>query len=77
MALDFKLPKTLLVHGHWLIDNKKMSKSLGIVIDPELLMRRYGVDVIRYFLIADGKLGRDCGTCIMHLLVDASFSFGK
>ena len=69
LALDLKLPKTLLVHGHWLIDNKKMSKSLGNVIDPEFLFRRYGVDVIRYFLIADGKPGRDCGErCITDLM---------
>ncbi len=61
MALDLELPKTLLVHGHWLIENKKMSKSLGNVVDPLSLMGMYGVDVIRYFLVADGKLGRDCG----------------
>ena len=34
MAAGLELPKRILCHGHWLMDNKKMSKSLGNVIDP-------------------------------------------
>jgi methionyl-tRNA synthetase len=34
MAADLELPKRILCHGHWLMNNKKMSKSIGNVIDP-------------------------------------------
>ncbi|MEK7530755.1 MAG: methionine--tRNA ligase [Patescibacteria group bacterium] len=44
------LPKTLLVHGLILSGGKKMSKSLGNVIDPVSLMDEYGVDAVRYYL---------------------------
>jgi methionyl-tRNA synthetase len=44
------LPKTLLVHGLILSGGKKMSKSLGNVIDPIALMDEYGTDAVRYYL---------------------------
>lgn len=49
MASDLPLPKNELVHGWLLVDNKKMSKSLGNVIDPEILIKKYPVDSIRYY----------------------------
>ena len=64
MALDLEPPKKLLVHGHWLTGNVKMSKSLGNVVDPFKLIDTYGVDAVRYFLVSDGKLGRDSGMII-------------
>jgi len=48
MSADYKLPKTLLVHGYLNIKGKKMSKSLGNVIDPIKLIEKYGV---RYSLL--------------------------
>lgn len=49
MASDLSLPKNELVHGWLLIDNQKMSKSLGNVIDPEILLEKYHVDSARYY----------------------------
>jgi len=51
MAADIKLPKKLLVHGYLNIKGKKMSKSLGNVIDPIELVDKYGVDAVRYSLL--------------------------
>ncbi|MDQ6861741.1 MAG: methionine--tRNA ligase, partial [Verrucomicrobiota bacterium] len=49
----------LLVHGWWNISGAKMSKSLGNVIDPDALADQYGVDALRYYLMADIATGRD------------------
>jgi methionyl-tRNA synthetase len=51
MASELKLPKNELVHGWILVDNKKMSKSLGNVITPKELLNKYHRDVARYYLI--------------------------
>ena len=49
MAVDLPLPKQLLVHGYILVGDRKMSKSLGNVIDPQQLQTTYGADAVRYF----------------------------
>lgn len=49
-ALGYDLPKKLVVHGFINSDGKKMSKSLGNVISPKELLKRYGVDGTRYLL---------------------------
>lgn len=49
LALGLELPKTLYVHGHISADGKKMSKSLGNVIDPIEVINKYGLDTFRYF----------------------------
>jgi methionyl-tRNA synthetase len=51
MASNLKLPKRELVHGWILVDNKKMSKSLGNIIDPKELLSKYGKDVSRFYLM--------------------------
>ena len=51
MSADYKLPKTLLVHGYLNLGGKKISKSLGNVIDPVELADKYGSDVVRYSLL--------------------------
>lgn len=53
MLLSAKLPvpTKLLVHGHITVENQKMSKSLGNVVDPFELIKPYGVDPARYFLL--------------------------
>jgi methionyl-tRNA synthetase len=59
MAAGLPLPKQILSHGHWLIQNQKMSKSSGNGVDPFLLIDHYGIDPIRYFLIRDGGITID------------------
>lgn len=50
LALGYKLPKKLLVHGFINVNGKKMSKTLGNVIAPKQLIDRYGVEASRYLL---------------------------
>lgn len=65
LSAGLPLPKTLLVHGFLTSGGKKMSKSLGNVIDPEELLREYGVDAMRYYLarhispFEDGDITRE------------------
>jgi len=60
---DAEMP-TLLVHGWWNIRGKggsseKMSKSLGNVVDPDVLADKYGAPAVRYYLMSDIATGRD------------------
>ncbi len=50
LSSGLPLPKTLLVHGFITSGGKKMSKSLGNVIDPEELITEYGTEAVRYYL---------------------------
>jgi methionyl-tRNA synthetase len=59
MALDLPLPKKLLVHNHWTMSNRKMSKSLGNVVNPFYALERWGTDTLRYFLMRYGSLNGD------------------
>ncbi len=59
MALDLPLPKHLAVHGWITFDGVKMSKSLGNVVDPVVLGKRYGADAIRYHIMREMALGAD------------------
>lgn len=59
MALDLPLPKHLAVHGWITFNGQKMSKSLGNVVDPFILGKRYGADAIRYHILREMALGAD------------------
>jgi methionyl-tRNA synthetase len=60
LALGVKLPENLLIHGWWMGEGgKKMSKSLGNVIDPNELIDRYGSSSFRFFVLRDMSLGHD------------------
>jgi methionyl-tRNA synthetase len=59
MASNLPLPKRLLVHGWIKIGNQKMSKSLGNVVDPDILYKEYGSDQIRYYLASSLAITHD------------------
>src|SRR6266446_4511175 len=55
---DDQMPQ-LLVHGWWNLGGAKMSKSAGNIIDPFVLIDKYGADALRYYLISDIATGQD------------------
>ncbi len=59
MAADLPLPKRLYVHGYLLMDGEKMSKSLGNVLDPFVVMDRFGTDALRHYVLRDVSFGQD------------------
>jgi methionyl-tRNA synthetase len=59
MALKIDLPKNIFAHGWWTVDGKKMSKSFGNVVDPNVMVEKYGVDAFRYFLFREVPFGLD------------------
>src|SRR3989344_1153549 len=59
LATGNKLPKKLFVHGYFTVNGQKMSKSLDNVISPEYLVKEYGVDSLRYFLMRQIPFGQD------------------
>jgi methionyl-tRNA synthetase len=59
MAAKLPLPKKIYGHGWILSDEKKMSKSLGNILDPIEIINKYGIDQLRYYLIKEVSLGND------------------
>lgn len=59
MALGEPLPRNIFAHGWWTVEGKKMSKSFGNVVDPFNVVKKYGVDTIRYFLFREVTFGMD------------------
>ena len=59
LAAKLPLPKRIFGHGWILSDNKKMSKSLGNILDPIDIINKYGIDQLRYYLIKEVSLGND------------------
>jgi len=59
LGAGISVPKQLFVHGYLLMDDRKMSKSVGNVIDPLELIDVYGVDPVRYYLFRAASFGQD------------------
>ncbi|HZV81287.1 MAG TPA: methionine--tRNA ligase, partial [Geobacteraceae bacterium] len=53
MAAGLPLPKKVFAHGWWTVEGQKMSKSLQNVVEPNMLIDKYGVDAVRYFLLRE------------------------
>ncbi len=59
MAAGLPLQKKVFAHGWWTVEGQKMSKSLQNVVEPNMLIDRYGVDAVRYFLLREVPFGLD------------------
>ena len=59
MALGLPLPKQIFGHGWVLMRNGKMSKSKGNAVYPEMIVERYGLDALRYYLMREIPFGSD------------------
>ena len=58
-ALGIRQPDTIFAHGWWMINEDKMSKSRGNVVNPLEMVDKFGIDVYRYFLLRDVPFGLD------------------
>ena len=59
LASKLPLPKRIFGHGWILSDEKKMSKSIGNILDPIDIIKKYGIDQLRYYLVKEVSLGND------------------
>lgn len=59
MAAGIAPPRRVFSHGWWTVDGEKISKSVGNVIDPNVLVDEFGVDAVRFFLLREVPFGRD------------------
>ncbi len=58
-SLGLELPKKIFIHGFMTVEGKKMSKSLGNVVDPFELVEKYGTDAVRYYFLREVPATRD------------------
>ena len=59
LAAGLEPPKRIFAHGWWTNEGQKISKSIGNVIDPLVLVKTYGLDAVRYFLLREVPFGND------------------
>ncbi len=59
MSVGLPLPKKVFAHGWLTVNGQKISKSLGNAIDPREYVKKYGNDVVRYYLVRDIVFGKD------------------
>ena len=67
LAAKLPLPKRIFGHGWILSDDKKMSKSLGNILDPIEIIKNYGTDQLRYYLVKEVSLGNDGSVSMKNL----------
>ncbi len=58
-AIGEEPPRRVFAHGFFTVDGRKISKSLGNAVDPVELVREYGADAVRYYLLRDISFGSD------------------
>src|SRR4051812_22291439 len=58
-AMGLPLPKRLLVHGWWQKDGDKMSKTVGNIVEPNVVIREWGLDAFRYYVVRELDIGPD------------------
>jgi methionyl-tRNA synthetase len=59
MAAEIEPPRRMVIHGFLLMGEKKMSKSLGNVLDPFAVIERFGADALRFYLFREVSFGQD------------------
>jgi methionyl-tRNA synthetase len=59
MAAGLEPPRGMVIHGYLLMGEKKMSKSLGNVLDPGAVIERFGADALRFYLFREVSFGQD------------------
>ncbi len=67
-ALGIKMPRTIFAHGWWMVDERKMGKSLGNAVDPYSLEKLLGADRLRYYLMRDMVVGHDASYSLSGLV---------
>jgi methionyl-tRNA synthetase len=81
MAAGLPLFRHLNVHGYWIMDSGKMSKSVGNVIRPLEMKERFGMDAFRYFLLREMAFGQDAKfseeALIMRINADLANNLGN
>ncbi len=59
LSAGLPLPKNVMAHGWWTVEGRKMSKSLGNVVDPVEMADKYSADAFRYFLLREKPTWED------------------
>ncbi|MCX6088789.1 MAG: methionine--tRNA ligase, partial [Candidatus Atribacteria bacterium] len=81
LAAGLPLPRRVFAHGWWTVKGEKMSKSRGNVVDPHLMIEKYGVDRFRYFIMREVSFGLDGDfseeSLIQRTNADLSDNFGN
>jgi methionyl-tRNA synthetase len=58
-AMDLPLPAQILAHGWWQKDGQKMSKTTGNIVDPVAIIKEWGADAFRYYVVRELDIGAD------------------
>jgi len=53
LSSGFPLPKAVMAHGYLTVDGQKISKTIGNIVDPLEIIKKYGVDALRYYLLRE------------------------